>query len=148
MNSRPSWNETFMNICEEIRKRSTCARIQTSAIIVKNTNIISIGYNGVPSGKIHCISIWGDRVNDENFYDLHHAWSGENELHAEMNAILQSETSLKGCNLFTLYSPCTQCAKCIIASGITKVFYKFEYSRDTKGLGLLAVCGIEVVHIV
>lgn len=56
--ARPSWNETYMNMCEELRKRSTCLRIQTASIIVKNNVIVSVGYNGVVSGQKHCCDYW------------------------------------------------------------------------------------------
>jgi dCMP deaminase len=55
---RPNWNNTYMDVCEIISKRSTCSRLQTGSIIVKDNNIISIGYNGVPSNQPHCCDLW------------------------------------------------------------------------------------------
>jgi dCMP deaminase len=94
-----------------------------------------MGYNGVPSEKKHCIDYWKETRGDNyaetsNFLVDHHEWSLINELHAEMNAILQSEVSLKGTSLYTLYSPCIQCAKCIVSAKIKNVYYLYKYERD------------------
>ena len=104
INNRLDWDNVFIEICETISKRSTCERIQTASIIIKDTNIISIGYNGVPSGQEHCKDYWHRYwkenyssdieyhvfINSNDFYRNHHEYSIQNELHAEMNAILQS----------------------------------------------------------
>ncbi len=159
--SRPEWNQLFMNITELVSQRSTCVRIQTASIIVKDDRIISMGYNGVVSGAEHCLEHWkifydsqfgsqkiwkfGDEVvasytdflKSRFFYDLHHEWSVHHELHGEQNAILYSckiGISTKDTTMYTLYAPCIHCAKVIITAGIIKVFYKEEYSRDPKGL--------------
>lgn len=152
--NRPDWDNIFMEICETISKRSTCVRIQTASIIIRDTNIISIGYNGVPSGQEHCKDYWykywkkqsSEKLEDidydifitsNEFYRNHHEYSIQNELHAEMNAILQSETGLKNCVLYTIYSPCIQCAKAIVSAKIGTVIYKKRYHRDIKGIEFL-----------
>jgi dCMP deaminase len=187
---RPSFPQMFMDTCKLWAKRSTCLRLQTAAILVKNNNIISIGYNGVPNHLRHCGEFWDDfykcakqinlvkpddelvdfyrdtttnlRYSDELLADmstfdefiesdtfgiLHHYWSDKNELHAELNAILQAECSLKDTTLYSLYSPCRQCAKSIISAKISKVVYHEEYSRDIEGLALLKKCGIGVEQL-
>ena len=140
---RPTWDSTFMDICKTISKRSTCAKIKTSSIIVKDNNIISIGYNGVPSKMEHCEHYWEviwlindydisweDFLKTERFREEHHNWSYYNELHAEMNAILQCKTDTTNSVMYTLLSPCINCSKCIISSKIKKVIYLTEYKRD------------------
>lgn len=190
MQERPSFTKLFMDTCDLWAQRSTCQRLHTAAIIVKNNNIISIGYNGVPSNQPHCTTFWQefyefaqdtnglctDVVNQELlqfiknmeqdlaitmdaikpystyvefitsdlFRCLHHYWSDANELHAELNAILQAETSLANATLYTLYSPCRQCAKSIISAKIKKVIYREIYNRDLDGIKLLEKTGIEV----
>ena len=152
---RRSWESIFINICETVAQRSTCARIKTAAIIVKNKNIISIGYNGCPSGFIHCqdywysywkkekneeYPLWQDFVKSDYFYKNHHLFANKNELHAEMNCICnaaKNNTNSKDATIFTLYAPCTNCAKIIISSGISCVYYKYEYKRDIEGIDLL-----------
>jgi len=153
--SRPSWNEIFIKMCEVLVLRSTCLRIQTSSIIQKDNVIVSIGYNGTPSGSEHCNEYWkkyylknmttkyftfNNFLKSKDFYKLHHEWSNLNELHGELNAILQAGKngiSLKNSKLYTLYSPCINCAKSIIMSGIYVVYYKYEYKRDLRGINLL-----------
>ena len=187
---RPSFSQTFMDTCKLWSKRSTCQRMQTAAILVKNNNIVSIGYNGVPSKTRHCTEFWVDFykcakqinvikpddelvtfyqsatedlqysndmlanistfdefVDSDTFGVLHHYWSDKNELHAELNAILQAECSLKDTTLYSLYSPCRQCAKSIISAKISRVVYHEEYSRDMQGVALLKKCGIEVEQL-
>lgn len=58
MSDRPDWNYIYMKMCQDLALRSTCLRIQTSAIIVKDQNIISIGYNGASAGNLHCCDHW------------------------------------------------------------------------------------------
>lgn len=152
-NSRPEWNKLFMNITELVSQRSTCVRIQTASLIVRDKRIISMGYNGVVSGAEHCSDHWkknydsefGDEVvpsytdflKSQIFCDLHHEWSVHHELHGEQNAILYScknGISTKDTTMYTLYAPCINCAKVIVTAGIIKVFYKEEYGRDPVGL--------------
>ncbi len=149
MNRRPSWSELYMEMCETLAKRSTCLRIQTASLIVKDNIIVSVGYNGVPKGQEHCAEYWSTRnpyptlpewVESDTFYREHHTWSNENELHGEMNAILfagKNNISVSGSSLYSLYSPCIQCAKAILTSGITHVYYKHVYKRSTQGLDML-----------
>ena len=155
--SRPDWDETFMEICEVLAKRSTCLRLQTASVIVKNHIIVSIGYNGVVSGQEHCCDYWKRNQEDKSleeflktnaFSALHHNWSIVNELHGEMNAILfagKHGISLEGSTLYSIYSPCINCAKSILTSGITDVYYKHLYKRDTSGIEFLTARGV-VVH--
>jgi len=178
--TRPSFEELFIETCKLWARRSTCQRLQTAAVIVKNNNIVSIGYNGVPSNNTHCWDFWREFYNCamgtaiisaamQEFYEsivrdlgfnisilkkeniqsyddfvksdcfgvLHHYWSDKNELHAELNAILQAEHSVVGATLYTLYSPCRQCAKSIIAARVSRVVYHEQYKRDSEGLTLL-----------
>ena len=139
---RPSWDETFMDIVHIIAKRSTCIKKQVGCLIVKNDNIISIGYNGVPSKMEHCIDHW----KNESDLEFHHEWSNINEVHAEMNAILRSKTDLSDAIIYTLFSPCIHCAKCIVSSKIKKVIYQKEYTRDyVKTKLLLWLNNIELI---
>lgn len=124
--TRPSWDDTFMDICTVISKRSTCIKIQTAAILVKDMNIISIGYNGVPHGSQHCCDFFNANPDREE----HHQWSLRNELHAEINAIVKCSGDCRGSTIYTLYSPCIHCAKSIIASKIQRVVYLHKYKRD------------------
>ena len=117
-------------------KNSYCKRRQVGALIVKDRMIISDGYNGTPSG-------FENECEDENGNSKPYV------LHAEANAITKvakSNNSSEGSTLYITASPCMDCAKLIIQSGITRIVYADEY-RMTEGLDLLEKAGIEIVRI-
>lgn len=117
-------------------KNSYCRRRQVGALIVKDRMIISDGYNGTPSG-------FENVCEDENGVTKPYV------LHAEANAITKvakSGNSSAGSTLYVTASPCVECAKLIIQSGISRVVYRDEY-RLTDGIELLQRAGIEVVKI-
>jgi len=151
---RISWDELFMSTTELIAKRSTCMRIKTAAILVKDTRIISMGYNGTLSGNKHCSELcknyWNNNNNNhytfedflhsDEFFKMHHEIISPYEVHGETNAILYASKngiSTSGTTMYTLYSPCMNCAKSIIASGIEKVFYKQCYEREKHAIDFL-----------
>ena len=157
-----NWNNIFMEMLEILKRRSTCLRIQTSAILVRDTRIISMGYNGVISGVKHCYEYWKEYclnnelnfdefVKTEKFYNEHHTWATKNEVHGEQNAILYASRNgipTNNCVMYTLFAPCINCAKVIITCGINKVYYKELYKRDCTGLEFLEECGIECKQII
>lgn len=117
-------------------KNSYCKRRQVGALIVKDKMIISDGYNGTPSG-------FENICEDENGVTKPYV------LHAEANAITKvakSGNSSQGATLYVTASPCLECSKLIIQSGIKRVVYKDEY-RLTDGVDLLRRAGIEVEKI-
>ena len=117
-------------------KNSYCIRKQVGALIVKDKMIISDGYNGTPSGfENNC----EDKNNKTKPYVLH----------AEANAITKVAKSTNNSENATLYvtcSPCLECAKLIIQSGIIRVVYCENY-RIEEGIELLKRAGIEIVSI-
>ena len=122
-----------MDCAERFAQLSSATRAQVGAIIVKDNRIISIGYNGMPSG-------WDNCCEDEFQYeDGGHEFRTKPEvLHAETNAIAkvaQSSESCKDAILFCTHEPCIDCAKLIYQSGISHVIYKNTY-RAEKGSGL------------
>ena len=115
---------------------SYCTRRQVGALIVKNQRIISDGYNGTPSG-------FENICEDENNVTKPYV------LHAEANAITKiarSNNSSDGATLYVTASPCIECAKLIIQSGIKRVVYSEKY-RLEDGLELLKRAGIEVMYL-
>jgi dCMP deaminase len=126
---RPTWDDTYMEMCDVFAKRSTCVKLQTSAIIVKDNITLSSGYNGVSSGQMHCKDYWKHTPTPSE----HHEWSKNNELHAEMNAILfagKNGVSINNATIYTIYSPCINCAKAILTSGISQVVYRVKYNDE------------------
>lgn len=115
---------------------SYCRRRQVGALLVKNKMIISDGYNGTPSG-------FENNCEDENGQTRPYV------LHAEANAITKvakSGNSSEGATLYVTSSPCLECSKLIIQSGIIRVVFTENYRLD-DGLNLLKRAGIEVVQI-
>ncbi len=115
---------------------SYCKRRQVGALLVKDKMIISDGYNGTPSG-------FENVCEDENDKTKPYV------LHAEANAITKvakSGNSSDGATLYITASPCIECAKLIIQSGIKRVVYMDEY-RLEDGVELLRRAGIEVEKV-
>ena len=115
---------------------SYCVRRKVGALIVKDKMIISDGYNGTPTG-------FENICEDENNVSKPYV------LHAEANAITKiarSNNSSNGSTLYVTASPCIECAKLIIQSGIQRVVYGEQY-RLTDGLDLLARAGIQVDYL-
>ena len=140
------WDYTLLNIAKLISKHSTCIRKKVGCLIAVNNRIISVGYNGTVSGKMHCQDVFKDKEQGEGFYDAHGDFSRHNEVHAEQNCISYSAKhglSIDGGCLYVTVSPCIDCAKIIVASGIKRVVYAEKYDRDPKGLDFLEQSNIE-----
>ena len=117
-------------------ENSYCVRRKVGALVVKNNMIISDGYNGTPTG-------FENICEDENNVSKPYV------LHAEANAITKlarSSNSSDGATLYVTASPCIECAKLIIQSGIKRVIYTEQY-RLTDGVDLLRRAGIEVEYL-
>ncbi|MBQ7639632.1 MAG: dCMP deaminase family protein [Bacteroidales bacterium] len=124
---------SYLDMASVWARNSYCKRRQVGALIVKDRMIISDGYNGTPSGF--------ENVCEEDGVTKPYV------LHAEANAITKvakSSNSSDGATLYVTASPCLECAKLIIQSGIKRVVYSEEY-RITDGIDLLRRAGIEVV---
>jgi dCMP deaminase len=124
------WDKLYIEFCDSVSKLSTAKRLKVGAVLVKDNNIISYGYNGTPSGF----------DNNCEYTDSNSNLVTKREvIHAEINAISKAAKLGISTNQATLYcsvAPCIECAKLIMQSGITKVIYKDDY-RDTAGLNLL-----------
>ena len=130
------FDERYLEMAGIWAKNSYCKRRQVGALIVKDKMIISDGYNGTPSGF-------------ENICEDETGVTKPYVLHAEANAITKvakSGNSSEGATLYVTASPCLECSKLIIQSGIKRVVYKDEY-RLTDGVDLLRRAGIEVEKI-
>lgn len=152
---RPSWHKTFLDMLEIIKHRSQCLKLQTAAMIVKGTQIISFGYNGTFTGCTECYNYWNNyhyehrsQLNTcsfnswlltDEFKIAHREWSKANEVHAESNAMkwVSKYDIDEKCAMYTLMSPCESCAKEIIAHGLKLVYYKYDYKHGQKALETL-----------
>jgi len=128
---QPSFDEIFMDLAVKLAERSHCVKAHVGAVLAKDTRIISIGYNGPPSGTHNCDEEWpkeGCARDARGSCSL--------ALHAEENAILyavKNGAALQGATLYTTLSPCLPCARLIFSAGIGKVLYKHSYA-EYKGL--------------
>jgi dCMP deaminase len=129
---RISIDDYFMQIAEVVSQRSTCIKRKVGAVLIKDSHILSTGYNGAPSGFKHCTVDTCVRQ---------HLKPGQNPelcrgVHAEVNCLIQAAihgTSIEGNT--TLYSttfPCMTCLKLLINAGIKKIVYKEGYNMENK----------------
>lgn len=129
-------DKRYLRMARIWAENSYCKRRQVGAIIVKDSMIISDGFNGTPSGF-------------ENICEDDSGITKPYVLHAEANAITKvarSNNSSDGSTLYVTASPCLECSKLIIQSGIKRVVFN-ELYRITDGLDILERAGIECVHI-
>ena len=128
-------DERYLRMAQIWSENSYCVRRKVGALIVRDNMIISDGFNGTPSGF--------PNICEENNVTFPYV------LHAEANAITKvarSNNSSEGSTLYVTASPCMECSKLIIQSGIKRVVFSDLY-RIQDGLDLLRKAGIEVVHM-
>jgi dCMP deaminase len=138
----------YMDVAERFAELSSARRLHVGAIVVKDDRIISIGYNGMPSGWDNdCeYEIYEDNGDDEPITILK---SRPEVLHAETNAIAKlakSNESGMGATMFITHAPCLDCAKLIYQSGISSVLYRDAY-RDTSGITFLEKSKVVVTQV-
>lgn len=124
MSRSEQFERMYMNIAYEVAQLSRCNRKKVGAIIVKDGNIVSFGYNGTPSGF----------CNECEEKDV----TKDEVIHAEMNAILKAGKDTKGATMYVTMSPCVECAKIIKQSGIDNVVF-CELYRYTDALDKLKI---------
>jgi dCMP deaminase len=126
------FKHAHMQVAEVYAQLSSATRLKVGSVIIKDNRIISIGYNGMPSG-------WTNECE-------HEGKTKPEVLHAESNAIAKlaaSPESGEGASIFITHAPCIDCAKLIYQSGIKEVYYKNDY-RSTQGVDFLKKCDIMV----
>ena len=137
--NRVSWETYFMNIATEVATRSTCDRKHVGAVIVRNKNILSTGYNGSIKGLPHCDEVGHEMVDGHCIRTTH----------AEANAIVQAaknSVSIDNSEIFVTASPCYNCFKLIANSGIKVIYYR-ELYRDQRITDRAKEVGIELVSL-
>ena len=128
----------FMDVACRFAELSHANRLKVGSVIVKDERIISIGYNGMPTG-------WDNECE-------HEGKSKPEVLHSEANAILKvarSSDSTVGASIFCTHTPCIECAKLIHQSGIKHVYFGEDYIAS-KGAGVefLEQCGIVLERVI
>tara|TARA_B100002019_G_C21217168_1_gene572651 strand:- start:975 stop:1400 length:426 start_codon:yes stop_codon:yes gene_type:complete len=139
MVKRPEWNEYFGEITKQVALRSTCVRKKVGAIIVKDKNIISTGYNGSIRGLEHCETV-GCLMMEGHC---------TRTIHAEANAIIQAAKHglmIDKAEIYISASPCFNCFKLIANSGITKIYF-MEFYRDERIIEIAKKLDIELIDM-
>ena len=126
---RPSWDRYFMDIAHVAASRSNCSRRQVAAVLVRDKQVVSTGYNGTPRGVKNCFDGGCPRCAGKAASGAHL----EECLctHAEQNAICQAAyygTAIAGSTIYITISPCLTCAKLIINAGVKEVVYGGDYA--------------------
>jgi len=132
-------DEYFMKVAVVVASRATCPRRQVGAVVVRDGNILSTGYNGAVRGATHCIES-GCLLEHEHCVRA---------VHAEANALIQAArhgVCTDRADMYSTTQPCRQCAKLIVNAGITKVVYGSYYGEE-QGLELLRSAGVKVVYL-
>jgi len=135
------WDKAHMEAARVYAGLSSAIRAKVGAVIVKNNRIISIGYNGMPSG-------WDNKCEDEFWGNGSPTLKTKPEvLHAEANAILKVARSSDNCEGATIYCtmmPCLDCAKLIYQSGIERIVYDEDYPKGSNGVSFLEKCNLNI----
>lgn len=144
---RPGWDEYFMSIAAVVATRSTCLRRHVGAVIVRDRQIVSTGYNGAPKGTPHCAVTGCLREKMEiPSGERHEICRGS---HAEVNAIAQAASmgsSTAGSVIYCTHEPCSFCTKAIINAGIRRIVYVNSYP-DTIACLLREEAAIESTRL-
>jgi len=145
-NSRPSWDEYFMEIAHTVSKRATCDRGRSGCVIVRDRQILVTGYVGSPRGLPHCDDA-GHQLKKIVHEDGHTSMHCVRTVHAEQNAICQAARlgiSIEGATLYCRMTPCRVCAMLIINCGIKRVVCEKKYHTGQESEQMFAEAGVEV----
>ena len=142
--TRPSWDEYFLKIADDVATRSTCLRRHVGAILVREKRILTTGYNGAPRGLPHCSDVGCLRERERvPSGERHELCRG---LHAEMNALLQAASygiNIQGSVLYATTHPCTLCVKMLVNCGVRRIVSREDYP-DELAKKMLEQAGVRV----
>lgn len=141
--SRPSRDETFMEVARVLRLRSTCRRGKVGVVVVRDRRIVASGYNGAPPNAPDCLELGCDV--DEHLHEL----GCQRAIHAEANAIAfaaRAGAPTEGSTMYCTAAPCLKCAQQVLSAGIVRFVYGRPY-RLPEGLSLIIEQGIEVTRL-
>ena len=117
----------FMKMAELVAQRSTCLRGNVGAIIVRESRVVSMGYNGAPSRAPHCIDVGCDIIDGQEDQGCQRC------VHAEANALAwaaRNGIATEGAEMYSTHAPCLKCAQLIVTCGINKVWYQAHYRLE------------------
>lgn len=129
---RPSWDNYFLQIANDVARRATCDRLHVGSVIVDERHrIISTGFNGAPSGMPHCSG--SDGVGHE-LKTIEGRESCVRTLHAESNALDDAGRRARGGTLYVTVTPCYPCAQRLVNAGIVRIVYGEWYDSQNTDL--------------
>jgi len=142
---RPSWDETFLRVCEIMKERGTCQRLQVGAAVVKGCRIISTGYNGAPRSLEHCHhDLYNGHAQDDPHLVGGHCANAE---HAESNALMVAGERADGATLYSTVSPCLNCMRLAVTAGIKRIVFAEWFRKTEPSKALAAAAGIQLSHV-
>lgn len=118
-------HDLYMRLAREVAKEATCPRAKVGAVLVSDRRIVATGYNGAPSGVVHCKDDGCWLQKRGNLVSCRKA------VHAELNALVNAAytgASTKGAVMYCTYSPCVDCLKALINAGVSTVYYEHSYT--------------------
>lgn len=147
-NPTPTFDDIYMELAQNLARKSHCVKAQVGAVIAKDTRIVSLGYNGPPAGTHNCDEEWPEGGCERSMKG-----GCSLALHAEENAILyaaKNKVDLGGSTLYVTLSPCLSCARMIYTTGIKKVWYLNSYAQYKgykldEGVEFLNKFGVQVL---
>ena len=148
-NSRPSWDDYFMELTRAVAQRATCDRGRSGCVIVRDRQLLVTGYVGSPMGLPHCDEVGHlmKKMIHENGDITEHC---VRTVHAEQNAICQAARrgiALDGGTLYCKMTPCRVCAMLIINCGIKRVVCEFKYHAGSESEQMFADAGVELCFV-
>ena len=147
IDTRPSWNDYFLEVADLVATRSTCLRRQVGAVLVRDKRIISTGYNGAPRKLKHCSEV--GCIRSENDIPSGQRYELCRGVHAEQNAIINAAyygISTQDTVMYCTHQPCIICARIMINAGVVKVVHRGDF-QDDVALELMKEAGIELVVV-
>ena len=144
--NRPDWDSYCLMIAKVVAGRSTCLRRKVGAVLVRDRQILSTGYNGAPRGVSHCeeVGCLREKLGIPSG-ERHEICRGS---HAEINAIAQAAAAgvaTQCCWIYCTHEPCVYCTKALINAGCVRVVYLHPYP-DELARSIMKESGVEVVH--
>lgn len=141
---RPTWDDYFLGLVDDVAARATCDRGKSGCVVVRDKRIICTGYVGSPSGMPHCDEVGHEfkQVIDEDGTTRQHC---VRTVHAEQNAIIQAARyglPLEGTTMYCSMEPCRVCAMLIASTGISRVVAGRRYHAGQETRYILSQAGV------
>jgi len=143
---RPAFNDVLAEIVLAISKRSACLFYSVGAVIFRDNQVLSLGYNGPSKGDVHCYEVGCSRIVGGKLNKGAGMCRGS---HAELNAIgnaANNGININGASIIISFRPCKSCAKQIVNQGVKKVYYLSEYNSDKDVEKYLTCLGVKLIH--